>query len=333
MANRFLDLLAAKPYLLADGAMGTNLFALGLPNGGCPELWNVEQPAKVQSVHAAFIEAGSDIVLTNSFGGTRYRLKLHEAEGRVAELNRAAARNARAAADAAGRPVAVAGSMGPTGELFEPLGTLTHAAAVEAFAEQAAALAEGGSDVLWVETMSSREEVAAAVAGAQTTGLPVVATMTFDTNGRTMMGLQPADAVGVYHAAHPGLAAYGANCGNGAGELVAAVLGLSAAAAPGDVIVAKGNCGIPAFVDGHIHYTGTPEVMAEYAVLARSAGARIIGGCCGSTALHVRAMAQALAAAPPRQRPTLAEVEAALGLNRAAGPSGDAPQRRSRRRA
>jgi 5-methyltetrahydrofolate--homocysteine methyltransferase len=132
MGNRFTELLAAKPYLLADGAMGTNLFGIGLPNGACPELWNVEQPDKVRSIHAAFIAAGSDIVLTNSFGGTRYRLKLHEAEGRVAELNRAAARIARSAADAAGRTVAVAGSMGPTGELFEPLGTLTHDAAKDA---------------------------------------------------------------------------------------------------------------------------------------------------------------------------------------------------------
>lgn len=332
MADRFAELLATRPYLLADGAMGTNLFALGLPNGGCPELWNVEEPDRVRSIHAAFVEAGSDILLTNSFGGTRHRLKLHEAQDRVAELNRAAAATARRAADTAGRTVAVAGSMGPTGELFEPLGTLTHPEAVSAFAEQAMALAEGGADVLWIETMSAREEVAAAVEGARKAGLPVVATMTFDTNGRTMMGLMPAEAVGLYHGFAPALAAYGANCGNGAGELVAAVLGLAAEARPTDVIVAKGNCGIPEFVEGHIHYTGTPEVMAQYAVLAHSAGARIIGGCCGSTARHLRAMAEALASAPERLPPTLVEVEATLGLNRVTGPSGCAPPRRGRRR-
>ncbi len=331
MSDRLARLLAEPRCLLADGAMGTNLFALGLPNGGCPELWNVEQPATVLEVHRGFIAAGSDIVLTNSFGGTRSRLKLHGAEDRVAELNRAAARIARGAADEgaekSGRPVAVGGSIGPTGELFEPLGPLNHETGVAVFAEQAAALAEGGADCLWIETMSSREEVAAAVAGARATALPIVATMTFDTNGRTMMGITPAEARAFFDGLEPGLAACGANCGNGPGELVAAILGL--AEIPGDaVLVAKGNCGIPEYVEGHIHYSGTPEVMADYARLAKAAGARIIGGCCGSTAEHVAAMARALGEPCSAQRPSLGDIEARLGLARRAPVARPARRRR-----
>lgn len=334
MTDRLHALLAQGRPLLADGAMGTNLFARGLPNGGCPELWNVENGDAVLGVHRDFVAAGSDIILTNSFGGTRCRLKLHDAQGRVAELNEAAARLARRAADEAGRPVAVAGSMGPTGELFEPLGPLTHAEAAAVFAEQALALARGGADVLWIETMSAREEVAAAVEGGRATGLPIVATMTFDTNGRTMMGLTPADARAFFDGLVPALAACGANCGNGPGELVAAVLGLAEAGGPG-VLVAKGNCGIPEYVDGHIHYTGTPEVMADYARLAMAAGARVIGGCCGSTAAHVAAMAAVLAEPAREPCPTIDLIQARLGLRRVAAPAAaDArPRRREGRRA
>jgi 5-methyltetrahydrofolate--homocysteine methyltransferase len=172
-------------------------------------------------------------------------------------------------------------------------------------------------DVLWIETMSSREEVAAAAAGARETGLPVVVTMTFDTNGCTMMGLTPSDAVALYRDLPVAPVAFGANCGNGPGELVAATLGIAAAAGEDAVVVAKGNCGIPQYVEGHIHYSGTPEVMARYALMCRAAGARIIGGCCGSSAVHVQAMAEALAGEPAPARPTLAEVESVLGLSRA----------------
>ena len=170
-------MLASRPVLLADGGMGTGLFSLGLSTGDSPELWNVLQPDRVATVHRGFVEAGSDIILTNSFGGTRQRLKLHQAQDRVAELNGAAARLARGVADAAGRPVLVAGSMGPTGELVVPLGAMTMDEATAAFAEQAQALAAGGADLLWIETMSSAEEVEAAVAGAATTDLPVVVTL------------------------------------------------------------------------------------------------------------------------------------------------------------
>src|ERR1700741_3450400 len=182
-SNRLARLLAERPYLLADGATGTNLFDMGLASGDAPELWNVEHVDRIESLHRGMIAAGADIVLTNSFGGSRYRLKLHKAENRVAELNELAARIARRIADEEGarlgREIVVAGDIGPTGELFEPLGPLTIAEGAAAFAEQAHALAKGGADVIWIETMSSKDELAAAVQGAGGAGLPVVCTLTF----------------------------------------------------------------------------------------------------------------------------------------------------------
>ncbi|MGH9175729.1 MAG: betaine--homocysteine S-methyltransferase, partial [Vicinamibacterales bacterium] len=314
MTDPLSALLAERPWLLADGATGTNLFQVGLEAGEAPELWNVSQPEKVTALNAGFVAAGSDIVLTNSFGGSRYRLKLHKAEARVAELNAAAARIARQAADAArDRRVLVAGSLGPTGEILAPVGPLSEADATAAFAEQASALAEGGADLLWIETISSFEELRAALAGAGTTGLPIVATLSFDTNGRTMMGVKPDELAAFAAEAAPKPAAYGANCGSGAAELVGAMLHMTAAARPGDVLVAKSNCGIPEFVDGHICYSGTPELMADYACLVRDLGVRIIGGCCGTTAEHVSTMRAALTSRPPGPRPGLEEIANTLG--------------------
>ena len=185
----FEELLAERDWLLGDGATGTSFFAAGLKAGDPPELWNVDQPDKVHALHNGFIAAGSDIVLTNSFGGTANRLKLHDSQDRVHELNSTAAAIARECADAAPRPVIVAGSMGPTGDLFAPLGELSHEDGVAAFREQAIALKDGGADVLWIETISSEEELRAAMEGGATTGLPMVTTMSFDTGGRTMMGI------------------------------------------------------------------------------------------------------------------------------------------------
>jgi methionine synthase I (cobalamin-dependent) len=240
-------------------------------------------------------------------------MALHGAEDRVAELNLAGAGLARAVADSAGRQVIVAGSMGPTGEIYQPVGTLSLENGRRAFAEQARALAEGGVDVLWIETMSGTEELEAAVTGAAVTGLPLVATMTFDTNGRTMMGVTPGAAIEFAHQLGHGLAAFGSNCGIGPAALVHSVAGISDAADPGDILVAKGNCGIPEYCDGHIHYSGTPEIMADYARLARDAGARIIGGCCGTSPVHLRAIVEALRDYSPGPRPARADIEARLG--------------------
>ena len=311
MTDRLTPLLAERPWLLADGATGSNLFNRGLQSGDAPELWNSTLPERIAELERAFVEAGADIILTNTFGGTRYRLKLHQAADRVGELNEKAAAIARGEADRAGRTVLVAGSIGPTGEILEPLGPLRLDDAREAFAEQAAALARGGADLLWIETMASVEETEAAVAGAQTAGLPVVATLSFDTNGRTMMGITPSELAGLHRKHH--LAACGSNCGVSPSELVASIVNLAAASDSGAVLVAKSNCGIPQYVDGAIHYNGTPELMGVYAGLALDAGARIIGGCCGTTPDHLKVMRRALESHVRGPKPDLAAIEARLG--------------------
>jgi 5-methyltetrahydrofolate--homocysteine methyltransferase len=340
MTDRLTPLLAARPWLLADGATGSNLFERGLMSGDAPELWNSDHPERIAELQRAFVDAGADIILTNSFGGTRHRLKLHKAEGRVAELNEKAARISRAEADRAGRVVLVGGSMGPTGEILEPLGPLSLDEARQAFAEQALALARGGADLLWIETMSSVEETEAAVAGARETGLPVIATLSFDTNGRTMMGITPFELAAL-HRKH-GLAACGSNCGTGPSELVACMVNLATASEPTAVLVAKANCGIPQFIEGEIRFNGTPELMAQYACLSFDAGARIIGGCCGTTPDHLRVMRQALETHVRGPKPDLATIESRLGaistgataqlrgeLSREAGAAAGANARRS----
>ncbi|MFQ5854815.1 MAG: betaine--homocysteine S-methyltransferase [Anaerolineae bacterium] len=290
--NPLEHLLTSNDYLLADGAMGTMLMAAGLEQGHPPEEWNVRHPDRVRAVHRSYIEAGSQIILTNSFGGSRFRLKLHGLQDRVAELNRAAAEAACAEADAAPHDVVVAGSMGPSGELLEPLGTLTFEEARDGFAEQAAALAEGGADVLWIETMSDLKEVQAALEGARSASdLPVVTTMTFDTHGHTMMGVSPAKALEGLRELYP--FALGGNCGNGPAEIEAVIEAMHAAD-PSVVLVAKSNAGVPELINGKITYSGTPDIMAGYAVRVHDLGARIIGACCGSTPEHIRAMATAL---------------------------------------
>jgi methionine synthase I (cobalamin-dependent) len=290
--NKLQQLISSGEPILLDGAMGTMLMDVGLEQGYAPEAWNVEHPDRVRAVHRAYIQAGSNVILTNSFGGTRFRLKLHNFQDRVVEFNRAAAQNARAEADSAGHPVIVAGSMGPTGELLEPMGTMTFEEAKAAFAEQAGALAEGGVDVLWIETMSDLNEVKAAIEGAQSVSdLPLVATMTFDTHGHTMMGVKPEQAVEFLKAYD--LTAIGANCGNGPGEIEAVVTAMRTVA-PDVPLIAKANAGIPHWEGSELRYDGTPEVMANYAARVRDLGANLIGGCCGNTPAHIQAMAEAL---------------------------------------
>ena len=331
----FTEALATRPWLLADGATGTNYFQMGLMSGDAPELWNVDHPERVRDLHRRFIEAGADIILTNSFGGNRHRLKLHNDQHRVHELNVAAVKNARAEADAAQRTVYVAGSMGPTGEIFMPVGTMPHEEGVAAFAEQAMALKDGGVDVLWIETMSSEEELRAAVEGAAKADLPIVTTMSFDTNGRTMMGMTPKAFGALTATLGTQPVAIGANCGVGASELIATVLGITEAR-PDANVVAKGNCGIPQYVDGSIHYTGTPDLMADYARIARDAGAKIIGGCCGTSPEHLASMRRALEGHTKGARPTLELVETKLGpvsdLAKGVDKAADGAAKRERRR-
>ena len=325
-------LLASRDWLMADGATGTNLFNMGLASGEPPELWNTDQPDNIRSLYRGAVEAGSDIFLTNTFGGNAARLKLHNAQGRVRELNRVGAALGREIADAAGRPVVVAGSVGPTGEIFEPMGSLTHAAAVEIFHEQAEGLKEGGADVLWIETISAPEEYRAAAEAAALAGMPWCGTMSFDTAGRTMMGVTSAAMAELVEKLPNPPIAFGANCGVGASDLMRTVMGFVGAGAHRPII-AKGNAGIPKYHDGHIHYDGTPELMAEYAVLARDAGVRIIGGCCGPMPEHLRAMRAALESRPKGPVPTLEDISAHLGGFSSAsdGTDGEGPVRRERR--
>ena len=312
MTDALTRLLKARDWLLADGATGTNLFNMGLEAGEPPEFWNTDQPDRICTLYRGAVEAGSDIFLTNTFGGNASRLRLHGAEGRVRELNRVGAALGREIADASGRTVVVAGSVGPTGEIFIPMGTLTHNLAVEMFHEQAEGLKEGGVDVLWVETMSAPEEYRAAAEAAALAGMPWCGTMSFDTAGRTMMGItSSAMAEMVENLPNPPIA-FGANCGVGASDLLRTVLGFAATGTERPLI-AKGNAGIPKYHDGHIHYDGTPALMAEYAVLARDAGVRIIGGCCGTMPEHLRAMRTALEQQPRGMRPTLEAISTQLG--------------------
>lgn len=327
--NRLTSLLGERNVLLADGATGTNLFDMGLQSGDAPELWNEHHPDRIAALHRSFVEAGADIILTNSFGGTRHRLKLHHAQDRVRDLNEKAARIARDVADAADRTIIVAGSVGPTGELLVPLGELTYDAAVVAFSEQIEGLIAGGADVVWVETMSATEEIAAALEAARKHDVPAVVTASFDTAGRTMMGLTPAQMA----EATEGAVAYGANCGVGASDILATLLGMSEARGDDRPIVVKGNCGIPQFQGTEIVYSGTPEQMAEYARLAIDAGARIIGGCCGTTAEHLRAMRRAIDEHRVGDAPSLAVIEQRVGsfVNALPTATAERPARRGRR--
>ena len=291
--NPLAALIAEKGVLLADGATGTNLFAMGLESGDAPELWNIEAPEKIVALHQGFVDAGSDIILTNSFGGTRHRLKLHHAQDRVHELNKAAAEIARKVADAAPRKVIVAGSVGPTGELLVPLGALTFDDAVEAFREQIAGLKAGGADVIWIETMSAPDEMRAAAEAASAEDMPYTCTASFDTAGKSMMGLHPKNIAHVFDPVAEKPAAVGANCGVGASDILSSLIDMREGAADATIIV-KGNCGIPEFQGENIVYSGTPELMADYVRLAIDGGAQIIGGCCGTSFEHLKAMRAAL---------------------------------------
>ena len=279
--------------LLGDGAMATMLQEMGLTGGDAPELWNVENPDAVQTVYRGYAEAGCHIITTNTFGGTTARLKMHDLQERLDELNAAGVRLARAVADEVG-DLLVGASVGPTGELLDPLGVLTMEEASALFAEQVAVLAEAGADFILTETMSDLQEVEAAVrAVQQATELPVVCMLTFDTNLHTMMGVSPKQAVETLAAW--GVQVIGANCGNGPDEIQTVMTEMVENRPPGVLLYAQSNAGLPVLQGGDVYYDGTPQVMADYARQMQALGVDVIGGCCGTTPTHLRAMREALA--------------------------------------
>lgn len=282
--------LAEPGIIILDGATGTQLQLMGLPAGMAPELWNLQNPEAVKKHYQDYIEAGSDAILTNSFGGTRPRLDMEGSGHLTHDINVAAAALAR---EVAGDKILVLGSMGPTGLLMEPMGELTYEKAVEYFAEQAAALAEGGADGIHIETMSDLREAQAAIAGAhQVTNLPVTVTMSFDMHGRTMMGIRPEEAVSALWAMD--VLAVGVNCGRTLEENLVALAAMRRAA-PEVTLVAKPNAGLPR-MEGTIEavYDVTPEIMADYALKFGAQHVKMLGGCCGSTPRHIAAVKAAL---------------------------------------
>jgi 5-methyltetrahydrofolate--homocysteine methyltransferase len=294
--SKLLDLLHRRRLLIGDGAIGTMLEAAGLPAGSCRELWNVEQPDKVLAVHRAYVEAGADIIETNTFfGGNRIQLRKWGLEQRVAEFNHAAVRLARqaiveaaAGLQAAADDIILSVSMGPTGEVLAPLGNLDPQQAVDAFREQAQAAAQAGADAATIETFYALDEIKLAIEGALAAGLTVMATMTFESGGRTMMGVAPADAARAL--TDYGAAVVGANCGTGPERMLA--IAQAILAATDRPAMAQPNAGVPKLVGGKTVFLETPEVMADYAEHFAQLGVRIIGGCCGTTPDHIRAMAQ-----------------------------------------
>ncbi len=282
-----------KGILISDGAMGTMLQGKGLTDGGAPELWNVENPTAIEEVLEEYAAAGANLITTNTFGGTRGRLQMHGLEDRLFELNKAGAEIARKVADR--HPGCfVMGDVGPSGELMEPMGTMTIDEAKALFADQIKALVAGGVDAILIETMSDLQEVEAAVKAAKEVApdLPVIVTFSFDTNLRTMMGVKP--AVAVTTLAAEGVRIIGANCGRGVDEMRVIARELTDARPDGVYIITQSNAGLPKLVGGDFIYDGTPEEMAKYAQDMKALGVNVIGSCCGSSPAHTKAMAATL---------------------------------------
>ena len=318
--------------IVADGATGTNLFEMGLMSGDAPELWNFDYPERISELHTRFLTAGSDLVLTNSFGGNAMRLKLHNSQDRVRELNEKAGEIARDAVRQVGNEALVGGSIGPTGELLAPLGTLTYEEAVEVFADQALALEAGGCDILWIETFSAEDELRAAAEGVSRSNLPFACCASFDTNGKTMMGLSAKEFVNICLSLNPSPAAVGSNCGIGPPQTVAAVLEMAENSNGTIPLIAKANCGVPQWVGAEIKYTATPQEMHRYAQVTLNAGASIVGGCCGTTEQHVARIHKALITHELEARPNIQQIEQELGEVLVARATEKTPRRRSRRK-
>jgi len=287
--SNLLDAIRDGKVRVGDGAMGTMLQGAGLDDGGAPELWNVERAEVIEQILTDYADAGAQLLTTNTFGGSRPRLQMHGLEDRVHELNKAAAEIARRVADAH-ENVFVMGDIGPSGELLEPMGTLTPESAQELFAEQIAGLVDGGIDAILIETMSDLAEVRAAVDAAKQVApdLPVFATLSFDTNLHTMMGVSPEQAV--VELSNMGVDVVGANCGRGFEEMETIASKMAEARPEGALLFMQSNAGLPELVGADFVYNGTPEGMAELAGTLKSMGVDIVGSCCGSTAAHTQAI-------------------------------------------
>jgi 5-methyltetrahydrofolate--homocysteine methyltransferase len=292
--HKIFELLASGNTLIGDGAMGTMLQQVGLTDGGAPELWNVDHPEKIEDILAGYANAGANFLTTNTFGGTKPRLQMHGLEDRVFELNKAASEIAKKVASNFS-DVFVMGDVGPSGELMDPMGTLTIDSAKELFSEQVKALLAGGADGILIETMSDLSEVNAAVLAVQEidSEIPIIVMLSFDTNLRTMMGVKPAQAIS--EISKMGVKIIGANCGRGTDEIKVIAKELADNRIDGIYLITQSNAGLPKLVGDEFIYDGTPEEMAKYALEMKGFGINIIGACCGSTPEHIAEIRKAVA--------------------------------------
>jgi homocysteine S-methyltransferase len=329
MAHPFITALSQRP-LLFDGAMGTMLYQAGRSLDECLDAVNLTQPEIVTGVYRAYINAGADVIETNTFGANRIRLEHHGLADKMRDINFRGVKLAREEREISGRPVLVAGSIGPTGRTIAPIGTLSPADAKAAFREQIEALLEAGVDLLVIETMGSLDEMTAALdAAREATDLPIVAMMTFAEDGRTLSGHSPGSVVPVL--AEHGVAAIGANCSVGPQRLLGVIRKMRAAAddLPGDApaIAAMPNAGYPTMVGSRLIYRSSPEYFADFAAKAIAAGAGIVGGCCGTNPAHIAAMREALdALREAGGHPELAEAAPAMIRPVWSAPRDDADQ-------
>ncbi|HLI50276.1 MAG TPA: bifunctional homocysteine S-methyltransferase/methylenetetrahydrofolate reductase, partial [Thermomicrobiaceae bacterium] len=301
MAHPFLQRLRqGRGTLLCDGAMGTLLHQQGAPIDTCFDELNLSGPATIVDVHRAYIAAGSDIIETNSFGANRFKLEAYGLADSVRRINRAAAKNAREAREISGNPVLIAGSVGPTGRMLEPLGTTPVEPVFDAYREQISALLEGGVDLIIIETISSLAEMEAAVRAARdVSDLPLIAQMTFAEDGHTMAGSSVEEVVGLLQSL--GADVMGANCSVGPRFVRDVLSRMIAVADEGARCSGQPNAGWPMQISNRVIYPSSPEYFADFARDAVRLGAAVVGGCCGTTPEHIAAMRRAIDESQPAE--------------------------------